>query len=392
MTGHSLKYDFIIAGAGISGLMLAYRMCRHEWFKKKRILLIDKEEKTANDRTWCYWEKGQGEWDHLLLTSWNKVQVISPKENRQAPIAPYQYKMLRSSAVYSFLMESIRQNPNIEQVFATINDIEETMKGGVVHTSQGLYAGECVFSSLFPGKKMASQTTFPYLKQHFIGWFVKTEKPVFEKEVVTFMDFRVPQQNNTRFMYVLPLSEHEALVEYTLFSENLLEKQEYEQAIDAYLQAKDAGTYAILEKEEGNIPMTCFPFHKGNTKHVFHIGSAGGWTKASTGFTFSRICLYTKQLTDHIASGNEVRSFSIRSRYSFFDLIFIDVLYRRNDLGSEIFSNMFQKNTMQDVLTFLDEQGSLWSDLKIIWNSKPRIEFVRSVLRNPIKLLTTYFF
>jgi lycopene beta-cyclase len=31
--------------------------------------------------------------------------------------------------------------------------------------------------------------------------------------------------------------------------------------------------------------MTCYPLEK-NTQRVLNIGTAGGWTKASTGYTF----------------------------------------------------------------------------------------------------------
>ena len=96
------------------------------------------------------------------------------------------------------------------------------------------------------------------------------------------MDFEVPQKNNTRFMYVLPFSKHEALVEYTLFSKDLLEDKEYESAIQAYLEDKKAGEVSIVEKEKGSIPMTAYDFSQHNTANLLHIGTAGGWTKAQT--------------------------------------------------------------------------------------------------------------
>ena len=44
------------------------------------------------------------------------------------------------------------------------------------------------------------------------------------------------QKGNTRFMYVLITSENEALLEYTLFSKNLLSKGEYEAEIQNILK------------------------------------------------------------------------------------------------------------------------------------------------------------
>ena len=36
------------------------RMIKSGKFADKKILLIDKEPKTKNDRTWCFWEKQDG--------------------------------------------------------------------------------------------------------------------------------------------------------------------------------------------------------------------------------------------------------------------------------------------------------------------------------------------
>ena len=67
------NYDYIITGSGASGLMLAYRMAKDSFFDNASILIIDKEKKTSNDRTWCFWENGEGEWDELLHKSWDKI-------------------------------------------------------------------------------------------------------------------------------------------------------------------------------------------------------------------------------------------------------------------------------------------------------------------------------
>jgi len=56
-------YDYIIIGAGAAGLMLADTMGKDAFFAEKSILLLDKDTKETNDRTWCFWEKGTGLFD-----------------------------------------------------------------------------------------------------------------------------------------------------------------------------------------------------------------------------------------------------------------------------------------------------------------------------------------
>jgi lycopene beta-cyclase len=368
--------------------MLAYRLSQETAFAGHRILLIDREERKGNDRTWCYWEEGPGEWDDFLLTSWDRVQFKCDAFTRTETIAPYKYKMLRSSKLYSFLQNRICENNQFNTLLADVLDVTEQGEGGLVHTTKGTFRAPLIFTSIFPVQKVASQQAFPYLKQHFIGWFVRTEAPVFDPSVPVFMDFTVAQRGNTRFMYVLPVSATEALVEYTLFSADLLTDEEYESEIRQYLEQMGAGPVEVLEKEKGNIPMTCYPFSSLNSRHIVYIGSAGGWTKASTGFTFMRICQFTRELVSHLAAGREAHRFRTNSRYTIYDLIFLDVLHRKNHLGARIFSRMFEKNTFPSVLRFLDERSTFWSDLQIIRKSEPRLEFVRSVFQSLRQLIT----
>ena len=68
------EYDYIITGSGASGLILTYRMARDSFFDDKSILVIDREKKSKNDRTWSYWEIGEGDWNDILTKSWDVVE------------------------------------------------------------------------------------------------------------------------------------------------------------------------------------------------------------------------------------------------------------------------------------------------------------------------------
>ena len=137
------------------------------------------------------------------------------------------------------------------------------------------------------------------------------------------MNFDIPQKNETRFIYVLPESNNRALIEYTLFSKNLLPDKEYLEEIKKYINSIDTGGYNILENEKGQIPMTCFRFDNYNTKDLIHIGTAGGWTKASTGYTFSRINEKSKELIRHLKKEKPLNTFNQINRFWFYDLIYL---------------------------------------------------------------------
>jgi lycopene beta-cyclase len=199
------------------------------------------------------------------------------------------------------------------------------------------------------------------------------------------MDFTIVQNGNTRFMYVLPTSKKEALFEYTLFSEDLLEKNEYEKAIEQYLLNRGITDYEIVEKEDGNIPMTCFAFHKQNSERVLFIGTAGGWTKASTGFTFFNSTKQSEKLVDFLKTSQNLTKFHQKNRYWFYDLILLEVLHQNNELGALLFGTLFEKNSVQEIFTFLNEEGTLFSDLKVMM-SLPKWLFIKATFRAVWKL------
>jgi len=375
------SYDYIITGTGASGLMTAYRMSLDAYFDDKKILLIDKDIKNTNDRTWCYWEEGTGEWDHLLTKKWNNIYFGSHDYSAVIPLNQYHYKMLRSGEFYAFLWEQIRKKKNFKSVTDEVISMVDNENSVALISSTSIFKTSKLINSIFNTDILTRQNNYPYLKQHFIGWFVNTVKPVFDDKSATFMDFKIAQNGNTRFMYILPISQTLALVEYTLFSEQLLPLSEYESAIEKYLDERGIQDYTITETEQGNIPMTSFPFEKQNTKNILHIGSAGGWTKASTGYTFANTNKKSIELVQYLKTNSDLRKFHKRSRYWFFDLIFLDVLFRNNEIGSIVFSSIFKGNKVQEIFTFLDEKGTWFSDLKVILRTGPKLHFIKSFFK-----------
>ena len=364
--------DYIILGAGASGLMLANRMSQDAFFNDKLILIIDKDKNKGNDRTWCYWEEGTGEWDHILHKSWSNIFFGSNTFSKTIAISPFNYKMIRSEKFYKSLWDSISLKPNIKFVEDSVNSFTEIENGVQVITKKERYFGAKLFNSLPNPEVYKSQKKYPVLQQHFVGWFVKTEEDCFDDSVATFMDFKVEQNGNTRFMYVLPSDKRTALFEYTLFSKKLLQHVDYEDAIKDYLSEKGIVNYEIIEKEKGSIPMTSFKFSKLNSKHILNIGTAGGWTKTSTGYTFKNASKKTKNLVLFLKKEKNLSKFHKKTKYWFYDLIFLDVLANHNEDGASLFSSMFKKANTKTIFKFLDEESSLFEDLKIILSVPPK--------------------
>ncbi|WP_422105088.1 lycopene cyclase family protein [Winogradskyella sp.] len=373
-------YDYIILGAGASGLMLAYRMANDAFFDDMSVLIIDQTKKKGNDRTWCYWENEYGEWDGMLTKTWSKIFFGSQTFSENIEILPYRYKMIRSENFYETLWKTIAEKPNINFVEDSVDRFSEANDMVEVITQNKRYTCSKLFNSIARPDLYLKQDKYPVLQQHFLGWFVKSNAEVFDDSTATFMDFTVPQKGNTRFMYVLPLDKKTALFEYTLFSKDLLKQSDYEEAIKQYLLEQGITHYDIIEKEMGSIPMTSFRFSALDSKHILNIGTAGGWTKASTGYTFRNTTKKTKQLVSFLKDEKDLSKFNKVSKFWYYDLLFLDVLANHNDEGADLFASMFRKGNTKTIFKFLDEESSLIEDLKIIFSVPPK-RFIQSLLR-----------
>ena len=374
------QYDYIITGSGASGLMLAYRMANDSFFDNSSILIIDKEKKNSDDRTWCFWENGEGEWDELLHKSWDKILFESNTYKNTIPLQSYAYKMLRSGVFYDKLWNFINTKNNIRFIEETVVNIEGSEDGAIVETLKSKYFTTKLLNSIDLNKKYTLQKKYPVLLQHFCGWFIETDKISFDDSTATFMDFTVDQKRNTRFMYVLPISPNKALFEYTLFSKEVLTKEEYESELLKYLAIKSITEYTITEIEQGVIPMTSYKFWEQNSKNILHIGTVGGWTKASTGYTFKNTSKKTIQLIAFLKAENDFTNFRKKTRFWWYDLLLIDVLSSYNHLGSKLFSTLFKRNSLKNVFRFLDEETIFIEDLRIML-SMPPLRFIKALFR-----------
>ena len=380
------SFDYIICGAGASGLLLANSMIEDNFFRDKKILLIEKDNKSINDRTWGFWDNKVNVLDSIIFKSWDNAEFIDSSFRKNFSLSPYKYMMVKAVDFYSHFLEKIDNSSNFEYVNASISEIVSNTNHNYVNTSIGKFSSKLIFSSL-PLNNNINFNKYPLLNQSFIGWTIETVEDVFDENKMTLMDFDRDQKNETRFIYTLPFSSKRALIEYTLFSETLISDKEYEDGIKEYLNKRGINDYRVLEKEKGNIPMTCFPFEKSNTDKFIYIGTAGGWTKPSTGYTIKNTIEKTEELVSFIQSNQSLKKFKKRNRFWYYDLLLLDVLKSTKGNGYKVFSYMFKRNNPIKILKFLDEKTNLNEELPILL-SVNKIVFIKAflnrVLRNPI--------
>ncbi|KQB36962.1 Lycopene beta cyclase [Flavobacterium daejeonense] len=374
-------YHYIFTGSGLAALMTVYKMALSGKFQDKSILLVDASSKNSNDRTWCFWKKEPSIWEEVITQKWDYALFANENFRRNLNLEPYQYCKIKGIDFYQFVFEALSKKKNITFLNEKVTNINELETHVYISTENEAFTCDQVFNSIYNKAALEQQSKFPVLQQHFIGWQIQSKEAVFQAEVPTFMDFSVAQKGNTRFMYVLPFSENEALLEYTLFSHSLLENSEYENEIVNYIQKLGISNYKIIEKEQGSIPMSCYPFWKKNTRRVLNIGTAGGWTKASTGYTFKNSDKLSSRLIHFIETETDFRKFHRKSKFWFYDLLLLDILDKENEKGSRIFSSMFKKGNPALIFKFLDEKTSLVEDIQVILKC-PKTLFIKALFHS----------
>ncbi|MBL7751340.1 MAG: hypothetical protein JNN29_08145, partial [Chitinophagaceae bacterium] len=278
------------------------------------------------------------------------------------------YKMIRGNDFYAYNLRILKGQSN----FTILQEeVVEVNPDGWVSTAGGnRYHAPLIFNSI-PSPRPAASDKLIWMLQHFKGWVIKTEDPLFDPAEATLMDFRVDQSRGTCFVYVMPFDKHTALVEYTLFSSELLEDEEYDLGLDTYIrQYVTAGPFTITEKEFGIIPMTNYRFPAGEGA-VISIGTSGGQTKGSSGYTFQFIQKQSRLLVDQLARHYDTaKSYQPvgqpPARFRFYDSVLLDVLRHQRMPGHQVFLQLFQKNKPAQVLKFLDNESTISEEASVI--------------------------
>src|SRR5665213_2329472 len=115
------NYDYIFLGAGCASLSIIVRMIESKKFEEKKILLIDKEPKLKNDRTWCFWEQEAGYFEDLVFHKWDELLFkLSSVETINLELGNYRYKMIRGIDFYKKCFSQIELQKNIDTVHGEI--------------------------------------------------------------------------------------------------------------------------------------------------------------------------------------------------------------------------------------------------------------------------------
>lgn len=361
-------FDIIFLGSGMSNCSLLYRALKMGLWADKKIAVIDKQHTNKQEKTWCFWENKQGPFESILYKQWENFNFYSHGIGNKQLLDnnDYNYKMLRSSDFYEHCYKYFESQSNISIIENTINQYHSDKQKAFVNCDGAIYSAELLFNSLYVKPELKSKEN--YFLQHFKGWFIESKSNVFDVNSIHFMDFRPSQKHGCTFMYVLPLSEKRALVEYTLFTKTLLNDPEYNTALKKYIsQTLNISEYTISHEEFGIIPMTDHLFTRRNG-NIINLGSAGGDTRASTGYTFQNTQKTITHIINHYKKNgiNTFPSLPKNKKENLLDSTFLKVFEEGKYPPHKIFSDLFTNCDVKKIFRFLDGESKAIDDIAVM--------------------------
>ena len=215
--------------------------------------------------------------------------------------------------------------------------------------------------------------------QHFLGLEVRSAHAVFDPATAILMDFRVDQSRGMHFIYLLPFSATEALVESTLFTPSVCPDDFYHRAITGYLDDCYGLTdFETVRTERGVIPLGTLPRRD---PAIPGIGGNGGAIRPSSGYAFPFI---QKQIDLAIAAERSSGTLGFQVPHRKIDLwmdaVLLTVLRHWPERAPELFLRMGRALDGDEFARFLGGEADWPLRLKVVM-AMPKWPFLRGLVR-----------
>ena len=290
----SVSENMVILGAGLSGLLTAWRCL--ELNPKLKITLIDANSEIAGDHTWSFnlndIDTELQKWVRPFIAhQWEAYDVKFPTRQRTLNIT---YCTGNSETLKSCVRPLIDSGRLTLKLNSRVQDIGED--------TVFLEGGEEIQSALILDARGFEPNPERYLGyQKFVGHVIRTEQPHgVERPII--MDATVPQLGGYRFVYCLPYSDTELLVEDTYYTDGAdMKSQEVDARIRDYIESQlNITSYEVARRETGILPITIAI--KPDVYAPMSIGIRGGYYHAVTGYSFPDAAKVADKLAHQILS------------------------------------------------------------------------------------------
>jgi lycopene beta-cyclase len=349
------EFDYIIIGGGCAGLSLAYELEIHKKLEDKTLAIVEPRSEYKRDKTWSFWKMISHNFDDCVKKSWKEFSIKTSSNSKIIKCDNLPYQSIDSGLFYKKINDKLEKNKNIK-FFKNIKDVNIN--------------NAFVFNSVPLLNNNRSN-----LWQHFHGIEIETNEDFFNENIVDLMDFDCDQRNSVHFFYTLPFTKKRAMIETTWLSKEDGSLKDYDSQLKNYINYLGIKDYKINFKEEGTIPLFYLINEKQSNK--INIGTAGGMTRLSTGYTFLNIQEHSKYIRMNIENIQSAKRYDIGKKYHFLDKVFLRVLEKHPEKMPNIFFNMFGVSS-DTIIKFLSNKSNISEDISVILKI-PKFTFIKSL-------------
>lgn len=386
MTEPTQPIDYAILGGGMAGLTMASALAP-SLSDGERLVVIEPRESYGHDRTFCYWDVAPIHADKAVKHRWNRWTVRANGKTALVESKKYSYSYVPADAFYQNALESIAEHSGAEVLLnrKALQVLPAAEQGCLIETDTTSLEARWVFDTRPRRSLIEAADTL----QHFVGWHLRFDKPVFDPSTVTLMDFDVPQENGLHFMYVLPFSENEGMVESTFFSPEVLEHVVYESYIRDYLCERFGVDEETLERaeivrvERGVVPMSSATIAPPKNPSWHLLGTPGGFVRPATGYCFHATGRFAVEHTDWLKKPvSEVPALRGKG-LNWLDSVLLAYLNRAPEQAPDIFLRLFEHVDPDALVRFLSNVGTP-SDILDVMRAMPVWPFVKEAMQQSL--------
>ena len=357
-------YKAAIIGLGPSGLAVNKLIYNN---KESEIIAFESKNTENRDNFFGFWlTDWMKPFDKLVEKKWNSWEISNSDNNIIHTDLKSPYCVISFKTWQKYCLNTVNKLEIKKKKILSYYPFDRIYK--LITEDNQEYFAEKIYDSRHEKEKNNELT------QHFYGISIVTNKDKFDDTKLTLMHF-TKDDNFLHFIYVLPFSKKKALIESTVISKKILNKQWYENKIYEYLSKNNIIEFEKISSETGIIPMFFSEQKIPNYPNVFNIGIRGGACKPSTGYAFSFLIKQIQLIKKSERNNVNVHKFLEKKM----DKIFLNYLKYNNENGSS-FIKLANNLNGTEFKDFMMGQSNLFTKIKIV-NSMPKLPFIKSIFK-----------
>ncbi|QIK13188.1 lycopene beta-cyclase CrtY [Leclercia sp. 29361] len=304
------EWDIILAGGGLANGLIALRLRQQR--PELRVLLLEADSQPGGNHTWSFHEgditPGQHQWiAPLVAHRWQGYDVRFPDLNRTLA---GDYLSITSARFAAVLTEAAGDNLQTHAVVTALTPETVTLADGTTLRARAVIDGR----GYTPDRYLNTGS------QSFLGqqWRLRQSHGLTRPIL---MDATVNQQGGYRFVYTLPLSATELLIEDTHYIDAArLHISAARQNIADYARQQGWCLESLVREEQGHLPIMLagdFPAYWQARDKQPCSGLRAGLFHATTGYSLP----HAVALAEVIAGSADISAtaiFSVIHRYALY--------------------------------------------------------------------------